>query len=230
MVVIAFAGHGSPDGNLVLSDTDPANFPGTALSMAALAEAFKTTKARAVPCILDCCFSGQAPARVLETVARPRSVFVFTGIAGEGRILLAACAANESAWEQPGTGHGLHGLLTYAVIEAWTGAPSTAVSFPEIAEEIPRMSGSFEEFAGYGFPPEIARQWATDFPAASASRPCAGASARHLVSERHPLVVAPPAPGSKWAAASSGTQISPRDPYPTSGRTNSKASGAISVG
>jgi helicase len=66
VIVISFAGHGSPDGNLVVFDTDPANLAGTAVSMADLAEAFKATKARAVLCILDCCFSGQAPARVLE--------------------------------------------------------------------------------------------------------------------------------------------------------------------
>lgn len=137
VVVITFAGHGLPDGNLVLYDTNAADLTATALSMTALAEAFKATKARAVLCILDCCFSGQAPARVLETVARPRNAFSLTGIYGEGRILLAACATNESAWEQPGTGHG---LLTHAVIEAMTGAEGESVSFPEIAGEI--TSGS----------------------------------------------------------------------------------------
>ena len=137
VVVIAFAGHGSPDGNLVLFDTDASDLAGTALSMAGLADAFKTTKARAVLCILDCCFSGQAPARVLETAARPRNAFALTGIYGEGRILLAACATNESAWEQPGTGHG---LLTHAVIEALAGAGGESVSFPEIAGEIIRQA------------------------------------------------------------------------------------------
>jgi len=137
VVVISFAGHGSPDGNLVVFDTDPTRLTGTALSMTDLAEAFKSTKARAVLCILDCCFSGQAPARVLETAARPRNAFALTGIYGEGRILLAACATNESAWEQPGTGHG---LLTYAVIEAWTSCPGPSVSFPEIAGEIVRLA------------------------------------------------------------------------------------------
>ncbi|MBY0467588.1 MAG: DEAD/DEAH box helicase, partial [Burkholderiaceae bacterium] len=137
VVVIAFAGHGSPDGNLVLFDTDASELAGTALSMAGLADAFKATKARAVLCILDCCFSGQAPARVLETAARPRNAFALTGIYGEGRILLAACATNESAWEQPGTGHG---LLTHAVIQSLTGAGSESVSFPEIAGEIIRQA------------------------------------------------------------------------------------------
>lgn len=115
VIVISFAGHGSPDGNLVVFDTDPANLADTALSMIDLAEAFKATKARAVLCILDCCFSGQAPARVLETAARPRNAFALAGIHGEDRILLAACATNESAWEQPGTAdarshRGLDGL------------------------------------------------------------------------------------------------------------------------
>ena len=58
VIVISFAGHGSPDDHMVLFDTDAANVSGTALWMAALAEAFKTTKARVVLCILDCCFRG----------------------------------------------------------------------------------------------------------------------------------------------------------------------------
>lgn len=137
VVVITFAGHGSPDGNLVLFDTSVGNLAGTALSMGGLPDAFKATKARTVLCVLDCCFSGQAPARVLETAARPRNAFALTGIFGEGRILLAACATNESAWEQPGTGHG---LLTHAVIAAMTGAAGESVSFPEIAGEIIRLA------------------------------------------------------------------------------------------
>ncbi|MDZ4021889.1 DEAD/DEAH box helicase [Pseudomonas sichuanensis] len=137
VVVISFAGHGSPDGNLVLYDTSSADLSGTGLSMAGLADGFKASKARAVLCVLDCCFSGQAPARVLEAIGRPRSAFALTGISGEGRILLAACATNESAWEQPGTGHG---LLTHAVIETLTSAEGNSVSFPEVAGEIIRLA------------------------------------------------------------------------------------------
>lgn len=57
--------------------------------MSLLAEAFKSTKAWVVLLILDCCFSGQAPARVLETAALPRSPVPFADISGEGRTLLA---------------------------------------------------------------------------------------------------------------------------------------------
>ena len=135
VVVIAFAGHGSPEGHLVLYDTDGSNLPATALPMSSLADAFRVSRARVILCVLDCCFSGQAPARVLEGVARARSAFAFNGIYGEGRILLAACATNESAYERPGSGHG---LLTLAVIEAMTVAG--AVSFPEVAGEIIRLA------------------------------------------------------------------------------------------
>ena len=137
VIVITFAGHGSPDGRLVLSDTDATDLPGTALPMTALADAFRGTRARTVLCVLDCCFSGQAPARVFETEARPRSAFALDGIAGEGRILLAACKTSESAWEQPGTGHG---LLTHATVEALSRENGETVSFPEVAGEIVRLT------------------------------------------------------------------------------------------
>lgn len=137
VVIITFAGHGSPDGRLVLFDTVAARLDTTALSMTELAEAFKATKARAVLCILDCCFSGQAPARVLEVGPRPRNAFVLAGVQGEGRIILSACATTESAWEQPGTGHG---ILTHAVIQAMTNPAASQVSFPEIGGEIIRLA------------------------------------------------------------------------------------------
>lgn len=137
VIILTFAGHGSPDGNLVMYDTEGTNLANTAISMATLADAFKETKARAVLFVLDCCFSGQAPARVFEVEAVPRNPFTFSTISGEGRILLAACAPNEVAWEQPGTGHG---LLTHAVIQALQGEPGMQIQFPDIAGEIVRLT------------------------------------------------------------------------------------------
>jgi helicase len=137
VVVISFAGHGSPDGRLVLYDTSVTALAETTLSMSDLAQAFRSTKARAVLCILDCCFSGHAPARVLEIGARPRNAFALAEVQGEGRIILSACAATESAWEQPGTGHG---ILTYAVIHALSDAATDRVSFPEVGGEIIRLA------------------------------------------------------------------------------------------
>jgi replicative superfamily II helicase len=59
------------------------------------------------------------------------------GIYGEGRILLAACAPNEAAWEQPGTGHG---ILTFATIAALSAVEAETVSFPDVAGEIIRLA------------------------------------------------------------------------------------------
>ncbi|RLT87425.1 MAG: DEAD/DEAH box helicase [Ketobacter sp. GenoA1] len=137
VLIITFAGHGSPDGRLIAFDTDGTNLPDTAISMADLAYSFQETKARAVLCILDCCFSGQAPARVLETEARPRNAFTFSGIYGEGRILLAACAENEAAWEQPGTGHG---ILTFAVMQALQKEDGGNIQFPDVTGDIIRSA------------------------------------------------------------------------------------------
>ena len=72
VIVITFAGHGSRNGRLLLSDTDATDLPGTVLAMTVLADAFKGTRARTVLCILDCCFSGQAPARFRDRGTAPQ--------------------------------------------------------------------------------------------------------------------------------------------------------------
>ena len=127
VAIIFFAGHGTPDGRLVLFDTRISDLSNSALSMTELADQFKRSDARIVLCILDCCFSGQAPARVIELGPRPRgAAFGLVEIAGEGRILITACKGDESAWEQPGSGHG---LLTHAVIQVFTDETVTQVHF-----------------------------------------------------------------------------------------------------
>lgn len=151
VVVISFAGHGTPDGNLVLHDTQRADLLNTTISMVQLAEAFKATRARAVLFILDCCFSGHAPARVLDVGATPRSAFALSGVAGEGRILLSACSPTESAWEQPGSGHG---ILTHAVLEALTQS-GESISFPDVLGEIIRSARVEAERIGVTQTPEF---------------------------------------------------------------------------
>lgn len=138
VVVIFFAGHGTPDGHLVLHDTNVKDMSSTAIAMAELATKFKESRAGVVLCILDCCFSGQAPARVLDVGPRPRSTGIgLATVAGEGRVLLAACRGDESAWEQPGSGHG---LLTRAVIDVFTDDATGTIAFPDAAGEIIRRT------------------------------------------------------------------------------------------
>lgn len=133
VVIISFAGHGTPDGSLVFYDTQRADITGTTLPMSTFADAFRASRARVVLFILDACFAGHAPARVMEVDGRPRNAFTFEQVAGDGRILLAACTATQSAWEQPGTGHG---LLTAALIQAMTNEAAETVSFPTVADEV----------------------------------------------------------------------------------------------
>lgn len=114
VVVLSFSGHGSTDHRIVLHDTKKDRLPETALSMSELADAFKRSKAKAILCILDCCFSGGAPAKVVEAPASPRDPGTpLDTLAGDGRILIAATNASQLAYESNG-----HGLLTRFLIEA----------------------------------------------------------------------------------------------------------------
>lgn len=133
VIIISFSGHGSPDGRLAVYDTVKANLTDTSIGMDEISAVFRTTQAKVVLFILDCCFSGNAPAKVLEIDAQPRAAFVLNEIFGEGRILLAACKETEAAWEQTGTGHG---LLTYAFIQSLAGESGQVKSFPGVIDEI----------------------------------------------------------------------------------------------
>jgi uncharacterized caspase-like protein len=108
IVIIGFAGHGTPDHRLVAADTQTSDIPGTTISMENLADRFRKAKAKVVIVLLDCCFSGGAPARVLDVGVRARSLTVpLSEVAGRGRILFAASAPDEPALEDHETRHGL---------------------------------------------------------------------------------------------------------------------------
>jgi helicase len=129
IVFLTFAGHGTHDHSLVAYNTAMNALSATTLPMAELATAFRNTKAKAVICILDCCFSGGAPARVLEDSPVPRApTSPVNDVAGKGRILIAASNVDEEAWELPGTGHG---ILTKALIDIMCDEPGS-LSIPDI--------------------------------------------------------------------------------------------------
>jgi helicase len=114
VVILSFSGHGTRDHRLVLSDTSLDDLTASTIAMADLAQAFKRSKARAILCILDCCFSGGASAKVIEETPVARDTLSLFELAGEGRILFAASNVNEPAYEMPGH---RHGLLTKALID-----------------------------------------------------------------------------------------------------------------
>ncbi len=123
VVIFSFSGHGSHDHRLAAFDTRLSDLTNTTIGMDELAEAFKSTKAKAVLCILDCCFSGGAPAKVLEDSPIPRDPGApLEALVGEGRILLAASGVDQVAYENP---RARHGILTKALLDLFLGAESS---------------------------------------------------------------------------------------------------------
>ncbi len=100
-MVVAFSGHGSSTHALVPYDADRAKPDETLLPLRELAELLNQVKAATLVCILDCCFSGGFDAKVFVTPLEARGldseVQLLEQIAGKGRIVLTASAANEPA-------------------------------------------------------------------------------------------------------------------------------------
>lgn len=126
IAIFSFSGHGSADHRLVVHDTRRQDLHATTISMHDIAESFRKSKASTIICIIDCCFSGEAPGRVLEGTPVSRDPMdPFREIVGSGRVLIAACAAEEVAYEHPNY---RLGLLTSAIVKALCdGAASTGI-------------------------------------------------------------------------------------------------------
>src|SRR3569833_1408643 len=122
-VVIAFSGHGSDTHELVTHDADIGDLVGTAIPLDLLQEWFSRIPARRLVFFLDCCFSGGMGAKVLHMDVKTRDPLSTEArlrqMAGVGRIIFTASAANEPAYEQQAFGHG---FLTYFLLEALRGA------------------------------------------------------------------------------------------------------------
>jgi replicative superfamily II helicase len=152
VVLLSFAGHGTPDHRLVLADSETGRLTETTLDMGDLAARFRTTKARAVILLLDCCFSGGAPARVLDLgyVARDLGM-PLAEIAGKGRILFAASAHDEPALEDP---RDRHGLFSKALIDCLVARPD-GVNVMALVEEVTRAVAANALRLGYLQTPTI---------------------------------------------------------------------------
>jgi helicase len=147
VVMLGFAGHGTPDHRLVLHDTSVDNLPDSTFGMDELAQRFRETRARAVILLLDCCFSGGAPARVLDVGLVPRNAVAFplVEVAGQGRILFAASSAEQEALEDP---QSRHGLFTKAVIDTFLAA-NAPFSVLELVDRVTRLVGANAGRFGY---------------------------------------------------------------------------------
>ena len=119
-VIVFFAGHGTPGHQLVPFDADRNAVDQTTIPMQELADRLKSTVARASLIILDCCFSGGAPARVVEELPVVRiGVPSVTDLGGNGRIVLAAARDDQEALE-----FGQHGLFTAAMLRVIQDGPN----------------------------------------------------------------------------------------------------------
>lgn len=129
LVVVTFSGHGSTTHELVPYDADRSRLAETGLPLEELAKLLNQIPAATLVCVLDCCFSGGFGAKVLVAPTQARDLEseadLLEQIAGKGRIVLAASAPNERAYEDIALGHG---LLTYELLAALQGAPEVVSS------------------------------------------------------------------------------------------------------
>ncbi|MDX6740423.1 DEAD/DEAH box helicase [Actinocorallia sp. A-T 12471] len=127
--VIAFSGHGTPDGYLLPQDAVPDRLSTTALSADDLVDLVNQINAKLTVVILDCCFSGKAATKsVLPSAAAPTArdgavatQTVLQALENSTRVVLTACGPHQKARESAPHGHG---LLTYYLLRAFLDEPS----------------------------------------------------------------------------------------------------------
>ncbi len=115
-IILFFSGHGSKDHRLAAYDTELSDLVNTTVPMQEIADLFRQSQANSILCILDCCFSGGTPAKVLEDspIAKDLSN-PLAELSGKGRMILAASNFDQPSYELGTTGHG---ILTKALIDA----------------------------------------------------------------------------------------------------------------
>jgi replicative superfamily II helicase len=126
-----FAGHGSHSHHLVPSDAEKHRLSDTAIPMSELSERLNASEAKAAVIILDCCFSGAAPARVLEDAPVARDTpETIQDLKGAGRVIIAASRDSEPAYEV-----GRNGLLTKGLMRKLRSSEET-VEVGDLMEEV----------------------------------------------------------------------------------------------
>ena len=135
-VLAYFSGHGSSGHYLVPFDADMADLDRTGVPMKDLADRFRSTPAGSAVAILDCCFSGEAPARVAKSPVgtRVKSADV-QALGGEGRVVLAAARHDQVALELGG-----RGLFTAELVKALEGGFSWSDTDALMGEVARRVS------------------------------------------------------------------------------------------
>ncbi len=149
LVVIFFAGHGTPDPArpsvlyLLTHDSDPDRLGGTAFDMDEIKLALaKNISARRVVAFVDACHSAGV-GTTFTARAAPNSIAVVNRYLAElaqsrpGVVMLTASQSNEPSWEDARWGGG-HGVFTHYLLEGLRGAADrdadSKVSLQEIID------------------------------------------------------------------------------------------------
>lgn len=123
LVIITFSGHGSDNFYIATHEAEPSSLATTCIAIDELVELFSKLQTTRALLVLDCCFSGDAGAKVLHSEVTTRSLESLEAklqkIRGDGRIIITASTAEQAALESQSH---KHGYLTYYLLEALEGA------------------------------------------------------------------------------------------------------------
>jgi hypothetical protein len=145
---VYMAGHGAIGADkryyFVAHDTQATDVPGTGVPLARVKQFFDACTSRRVFLWLDFCHSGGILARRLTTPApddREAISRVLEVVRGHGKVIVAACTPEQSAYEDPTIGHG---LFTAFLLEGLRGAAAYhgEVTASSLYDFIDRRMGS----------------------------------------------------------------------------------------
>lgn len=143
VVVVVFSGHGTPSRELATYDADTDRLSETAIPLTDFVGLVQQIPARLLIVVLDCCFSGNTWTEIVARASVPHEAKVLwqpedeytsrssgpdveeilTRVRGDGKVFLAAAAADQRAYEKAEFGHG---VLTHYLIEGWLGRAGVA--------------------------------------------------------------------------------------------------------
>jgi uncharacterized caspase-like protein len=161
MVIIYFAGHGAvePDTKsldadglekyLLAYDSDPAELYASGFPMREIAHILDRIRSERLIFLADSCYSGASGGRTI-TISGMRAniadTFLERIVAGRGKVIITASAANEVSVEKDEL---QHGVFTYYLLEGLRGAADTDQdgmitvdeAYRYVTDKVPRATG-----------------------------------------------------------------------------------------
>ena len=166
LVVVLFAGHGSPDPlrpeemYLLVADTDPTKLASTALPMVEMRRAFERIKSDHVVFFADACHSAAIamPGTQLRATDAGNRIHHTLGDLSKisrNRVVVTSSEAQEKSMEGP---RWQHGVFTWALLRAMDGAADTAGNrdgVVQLSEVIEFIRNRVEEATAFAQHPAV---------------------------------------------------------------------------